>query len=408
MMRKSLKRIWPVLLAVLLLMPAAACGGSGKPAENRMPKESVGFDNASFERGDIDVKGEGELPQQEEPLKLDGRKLIRTADLEAETYDFDAFAEKIRQEVARFQGYIERSSVEGKKADRSRYGSYIIRIPDKDLEAFLDFVKGDSNVVNQTLEVDDITLQYTDTVNRIESLRVEQQVLLDMLEKAKSLDDVLTIQARLTEVRAELENYESKKLLMDNHIDYAVLNLSVHEVQQFTTAPEFSYTDEVARRFREGWQNFARFFRGLSLAIVSNLFFLLLLVLIIVLIVVIAKVNTKRSRQRLAKRRREMAEQGMLPPGVFYPQSPPGQPGRDWPSAAGPGTAAAPPVPPVRPPEPVETTASEQKGRPASERAASAHAQGGPAVRAPEQDPNPTLTPQVRKTDLSIEQKPKS
>lgn len=66
-----------------------------------------------------------------------------------------------------------------------RYASYLIRIPSDNLYNFTSDLEDDTNVINQSTTVDDITLQYIDTDSKRKALRLEQTRLEEMLEKQK-------------------------------------------------------------------------------------------------------------------------------------------------------------------------------------------------------------------------------
>ncbi len=320
--RGLFKRSLFALLAAVLVLSAAACGGASSYHQKNTDDSVMSAENGADLRPetlDTTTKDEGELvlPESGE------RKLMRSAELSIETYSFDDFAAKIKKEVEAAGGYIENSSVEGSKEDSSRWGKYTVRVPDKDLDAFLEAIKGDDNVTRQNMSEEDVTLEYHDTENRITAIRTEQDTLLKMLKQAENLEDVLAIQSRLTDLRVELENYESHKRYMDNRIDYALVTIYVEEVRSFTSAPEYTYKEEIRRRFREGTEDFVRFFRDLSFALAGNLFFILLLILIVLIIVLIVRNASKRSDARRKKRAEEAAAKGFGPP-YRQPQQPQG------------------------------------------------------------------------------------
>ena len=55
-------------------------------------------------------------------------------------------------------------------------------------------------------------------LDRREALKAEQKSLMDMLEHADTVEAIITIQSRLTDVRYELESYESQLRVYDNRI----------------------------------------------------------------------------------------------------------------------------------------------------------------------------------------------
>lgn len=199
-------------------------------------------------------------------LQNANRKLIRTVNLDVETTGFDALLESIRQAVTEDGGYIESSDVSGTSMvqgrDQRRYAYLTVRVPSKHLDVFLSQVSEESNVTNRSENVQDVTLQYTDIESRKKSLTIEQERLWELLEKADTLEAVIALESRLSEIRYQLESMESQLRTYDNQVDYSTVYMSIREVGVFTpTEP-----DSVAVRIQKG---FARNLQGVSNGLVD-------------------------------------------------------------------------------------------------------------------------------------------
>ena len=106
-----------------------------------------------------------------------------------------------------------------------------------------------SNITNRSENVQDITLQYTDMQSRKKSLTIEQERLWELLEKADTLEAVIALEERLSEIRYELECFESQLRTYDNQVDYSTVTIDISEVTVFTpTVP-----DSVAARIQKGF-----------------------------------------------------------------------------------------------------------------------------------------------------------
>ena len=66
-----------------------------------------------------------------------------------------------------------------------------------------------SNFVSRQESIDDVTLQYVDLESHKKMLEEEQKRLLELMEKAETMEDIITIESRLTEVRYQLESMEA-------------------------------------------------------------------------------------------------------------------------------------------------------------------------------------------------------
>ncbi len=181
------------------------------------------------------------------------RKLIRTVSLSVETTDFDKLLSSIQQSVTSQGGYIQQSDISGSSIsyspDRRRYAYLTVRIPSEKLDGFLSQMSQQSNITNRSENVQDITLQYTDMQSRKKSLTIEQERLWELLEKADTLEAVIALEERLSEIRYELECFESQLRTYDNQVDYSTVTIDISEVTVFTpTVP-----DSVAARIQKGF-----------------------------------------------------------------------------------------------------------------------------------------------------------
>ncbi len=181
------------------------------------------------------------------------RKLIRTINLDVETTSFDQLLASLRKSSSEKGGYIQESSISGNSISSSqagrRYAYFVIRIPAIHLDSFLQQVDEQSNITNRSENVQDVTLQYADIESRKKTLTVEQERLWALLEKADTLEAVIALEERLSEIRYELESFESQLRTYDNQVDYSTIYLDIQEVGVFTpTAP-----DSVATRIQKGF-----------------------------------------------------------------------------------------------------------------------------------------------------------
>lgn len=231
---KQRSRIWILLLIAVLCLAGCsknsvsrdyANGYSQTPAAAE--QEVAYISEGAVSLGRIDSDGS---------LLPEGRKLIRNATVEAETQDMDGFLSGLEAKTAAAGGYVERmETYHG--SDRStarRYAYLTLRIPADDLDSFLSQVGEISNVIRRSISMNDVTTQYVDTESQKKALEVEQERLLALLEKAESLEDILALEERLTDVRYRLESLTTQLRTLDNQIDYSTVELEIREVRELT------------------------------------------------------------------------------------------------------------------------------------------------------------------------------
>lgn len=286
-MKKRNCRIFTVLLCLLLLL----CGcGSGKQsafttemavAETMAAAEDVfeGNSDGGFRAAGA-LNAPAALMEEEagtadaaEPIPS-ARKLIRNVSMYVETDDFDTLLDGIRRQTESLGGYTERSDISGQRTSyqgsplpRSAY--LTIRIPSPKLDTFTASVENGANVINKSETTEDVTLRYSDIESRKKSLTIEQERIWELLEKADSLDAVITLEKRLSEIRYELESMESQLRLYDNQVDYSTVDLTIEEVTVYTpTAPE-TISERIRNGFAGSLKSVSDFLINLFVAVIA-------------------------------------------------------------------------------------------------------------------------------------------
>ena len=225
------------------------------------------------------------------------QKLVRKIYIDAETEDLDTLLSQVDARIKELGGYCESREVYNGSASstrRYRRATLTVRIPASQLDQFVDHVSGSSNVTSANETADDITLSYIATESRVNALQTEHDRLLELLAKAETMSDLLEIESRLTNVRAELEKIASQLKLYDNMVSYGTVNLSISEVKEYTVVEEpETVWERIGNGFMDSLEGVGIFFRELFVFIIVALPYLVLIGIAVVLIVIIVKKRKK-------------------------------------------------------------------------------------------------------------------
>ncbi len=278
--------------------PAAAADGGSYDVKEDMTVETV--DDAATEESGMTSEND---PGTSEAAQTD-EKIIYTYNYSVETKQFDTFMDTVQKRISEYGGYLESSETNGNtNLNMTRYTNMVIRIPADKMDQFLAMVKENSNVTYAGCSTENVTLSYVDLQSHIKALKVEQETLMGLLERATKLSDVLKLQEQLTDVRYQLESYESQLRVYDNRIDYATLYLDINEVERETNVSDkLSYGEEIRQGLSDTFYALGQGFRGFSIWFIVNLpVILLLAVIVLVVVVIIRKVSRRQGREKRKK-----------------------------------------------------------------------------------------------------------
>lgn len=283
-----MKKLFSFLLTLLLCLTLAGCSGSSVKSETG--SNSYGGDAAAEapETGDASLQ-----------LGESNRKLIYHTVVTAETKEYDAAKERLDNLITQYQGYLESFSFSGySRGDEqeSRSLNYTIRVPSESLFSFLEELEDTVRVVSSNTDMSDVTGDYVDSEARLNALKKEELRLLELLEQAESLEEILQLEDRISEVRYQIESITSQLQVYDDEVAYSTVELSLRDVTEYTIRPSFGSRSWEA--FSGGWTSFVNTAQGVVLAILWLLPYLLVGGAAAAVIVFCVRRSGKKRRQK--------------------------------------------------------------------------------------------------------------
>jgi len=285
------KRSIFILLAVLTMLLA------GCSAANRTNDYSLNnsFWGAQSQIGDKSGMYLSNLAANSENSPENGRYVIAQARIYLQTKQYENFSKNVTTKLKEMEGYIENKREEN--YDSGRLGSFTLRIPSEKLEEFTQWVEENATVISNEITKADVTDEFIETGSRKKSLEAEETALLAILEKAQTIDDIIKVQDRISNVRSELESYALKLQQLNNQVEYSTVYINAQEVDRITT-PSQSFSSVAGSNFmvsvrniEAGLRNFAIWFIGVSP-------YLIIFAIVLVSTVIIIKHKMKKRKSK--------------------------------------------------------------------------------------------------------------
>ncbi|HPD88172.1 MAG TPA: DUF4349 domain-containing protein [Oscillospiraceae bacterium] len=323
-----MKKVFAILVSLLLILSFAACASSAKDEatmEEEAPQASEDYDGQMLGGGYSGMtasesgwnytadasKDTAETPAVNDSAAAEttGRKLIRTVTMELQTLEFDTFTEQVDAMVTDLGGYVQSSSFNGNSiySSSDRNVGYTLRIPADKLDAFLEQIGGMANVTYRNEETQDVTLDYVDIEAHKESLQTEYDRLIELLAMAENVDAIVTLEARLSEVRYQIESYESQLRMYDNQVDYSTVYLTIDEVQRETQVEEGTVWERISTRLSDNFYQIGQDFENFSVWFVSSLPYIVIWAVIIAVLALAVSGILRGSRKRRENREAKKA-----------------------------------------------------------------------------------------------------
>ena len=336
----KMKKLTALLLALLMMLSLCACGSSAKSSQSSayetgyysapaaMPRpamEAADYDMAYAEESvsglasnnSYSAKGTDSTDAPAE----NPEKIIYSADATVETTEFDQSIAELNAMLAECGGFVESSSVNGNNYYDSSRGNvsrrtanYTLRIPSAKFSGVMENLSRLGNVPYTYMYTENVTAQYYDVQARMQALQAQEKRLVEMMEIAETVEDIITIEDKLTDVRYRIDSLQSSLNNWDRRVSYSTLNLTVKEVQVYTpeTVVKITYGQRLARAFVNSLKNAGEFFQDLLVFLVSALPTLAILAVLFFVCRPLLKKWRAKGKERRARRAAEKAAKKAL------------------------------------------------------------------------------------------------
>jgi hypothetical protein len=283
-----MRRILVPAVLVLAVLGLAGCTGpsssstgtSGVPSSTGAPSSVQGKPSTQNSAG-----GKAEVGT--------GREVITNGDVsitvEQPIAAADRAASIVEASGGRVDGRIERAPVDGDKGS----AQLILRIPSPRLTAVLDQLEGLGTVESLSITKQDVTSVSQDLDARITALQASVDRLLELMSKATTTADLITIESALSDRQANLESLQSQKRSLTDQVDLSTITLNLGSP---ATAPK-RLPDTFLSGLAAGWNALVGFFSGVVVVIGVLIPWLVLLAVVAGILLVVAR-RARRRRDR--------------------------------------------------------------------------------------------------------------
>lgn len=214
-------------------------------------------------------------------IKLVEEKLVYRCQLDIETKNYAEDKENLMKLISEYDGIIQNSN-EYDSDDYWYSSDYVktrgtktlnlqVRIPSEKYKEFTGTVGTIGKVKRNSQQVDNISYDYYNTQADIEQLKIQEQRLLEMMEQAYTIEDMITVEDRLSEVQNELSKLQTKLVGLDTDVAYSYVDIELEEVFEYsaTEVEKPGFFKRLGKEIVEGFKAMIQIFEDIILFIVG-------------------------------------------------------------------------------------------------------------------------------------------
>ncbi|SFP33792.1 protein of unknown function [Oscillibacter sp. PC13] len=289
------KRLIPLMAVLLLVGVLSSCGSGsgGTTASSNGAMDTMTADMAPAEAeedaggyyGGMETQAASQA-QKENGTAVQTEKLIYTGTLEMETTAFDGAMADLERLVADCGGYLESSSVSS-RGSGYRYANYTVRVPAAQYRTFYTQAGEMCHVTWQDQSAQNITTAYYDTEGRLKTQQTKLERLQELLSRAESMEDIITIESAISETEQQIESLSGELRHYDALVDYATVYISLQEVYKLSNVeePATGFASRMGTALSSGWKSFVDGMESLLVALAYGWMWLLVLAVIVTAVV---------------------------------------------------------------------------------------------------------------------------
>lgn len=199
----------------------------------------------------FDVEASEQTPS---PTEVVDRKLIRNGTLEFQTEEVKKTKDEIEKICKELNAYISSES-ENNYGERLQYNQ-LIRVPANQFDALVARLEPLAmKIENKNISTEDVTEQFIDVEARLKTKKELEARYREILKQAKTVEEIISIESQIANVRAEIESMEGRLNFLKNQVAFSTLHVTYYE----TIGIDFGFASKLIQSLKGGWDNLLAF-----------------------------------------------------------------------------------------------------------------------------------------------------
>ncbi|WP_430467123.1 DUF4349 domain-containing protein [Winogradskyella ouciana] len=219
--------------------------GSGTPEYFEFSNEAVNLNYKTY--------GDAKSSQDQ--------KLIKESYLVFETGDIDKSYSNIVAVIKKYNGYIQDDSAE--KDYYRIIRRLTVRIPTANFQNTIDDVSKNVEYFDtKQTTLRDVTEEFIDLEARLKAKKELEKRYLELLKKAKNVQELLEVEKELSHIREEIEAKQGRLKYLENKVSLSSINIEFYKTNSESKVTK-SYGSKMWNAIVSGFDGLSTFFLGI-------------------------------------------------------------------------------------------------------------------------------------------------
>ncbi len=234
---------WLPLAALALVV--VGCGSQADQAEYSLSKSpgDAGYAEAggapSTDARGRDNGGQPLTEMSTAMMQAAKRHVIRNGSIGLRVESVEKAEKQISAMVGKGGGYVETTTSSDLGGGNPTI-DMTVRVPSTGFEESLATLAALGHVTSKQVDAKDVTAEIVDLGARIKTLTAKEETFREMLKSSRSINDVMSLQDRLTEVRTEIERMEAQRKSLSELASLSTIRI---HLSQNATVPTVAAAD---------------------------------------------------------------------------------------------------------------------------------------------------------------------
>lgn len=281
-----------VLLAITMLFSAGLTGCAKSPhpetRQDNIADEDIVYSGSRDSSNNYEPAGSSNSGyDQISQATLHERKVIQNAGMVLMVSDVSQVIDTIVKIGQDNEGYTVSSNLS--RGDDWVRGEVNVKVPYDRLSKVMDQIAALGEIKDKKISTQDVSEEYYDSQARLTVLKKKEERLLALLDQAKTIEEMISVENELTRVRSDLEVLQGRLNYLDNATSYSTISITLNQTEASKVAMPEGILAKAVQGFVNNANGVADFLSGFLIFLIAFIPWAILLALVFALLYVLKK-----------------------------------------------------------------------------------------------------------------------